>query len=328
MGKTGKIRIYKDGALRATPFLDVSSLISTNSERGLLGMAFHPDYNTNGRFFVFYSSDTATGAHNSIVAEYEVSDNDPDVAGTTGTILLTIPQLASTHKGGMLAFGPNGNLFISVGDGANPYDKFDNAQDKTTLPGSLLRINVNSGTPYSVPADNPFVGVDGMDEIYAMGLRNPWRFAIDGDTIYVGDVGQNTREEINVFSATNPGLNFGWPRFEGTLCVKEFSSETTCDTGGMTFPVIEHSSPASDSITGGYVYRGSALGLVGYYFYGDYSDGWIKSALIIDGTAYNEKDWESTFDTQVGLASFGVDGHGELYVVNVFGNVKKIVPDV
>lgn len=326
--KTGKIRVYKNGSLLATPFLDLSGSVSTNSERGLLGLVFHPDFGTNGRFFVFYSSKTDTGVHDSILAEYEVSDGDADVADPTGTVLLTIPQQASTHKGGMLAFGPNGNLFVSVGDGGNPYDKYDNSQDNTTLLGSMLRITVDSPGTYTVPADNPFVGINGADEIYAMGLRNPWRFSIDGDTIYLGDVGQYAREEINVFSATDPGLNFGWPRYEGTRCVKDYSSETTCDTDGMTFPIIEHTNAVSNSITGGYVYRGTAVGMVGYYFYGDYSNRYVKSALIIDGVAYNEKDWTSTFGEQSFLASFGVDGHGELYLISIAGTVKKLVPDI
>jgi glucose/arabinose dehydrogenase len=325
--KPGRIRIYDEGALVATPFLDITASVLDNHERGLLGLVFHPDYGTNGRFFVYYSkTDAGCGNHRSILAEYGVSDGDPGIADVTETVILSFCQPTGVHNGGMLAFGPNGNLFIGSGDGGGGNDANDNAQNKDTLLGAMLRINVDGAPPYTVPADNPYVGKDGADEIYAIGLRNPWRYSIDGDDIYLGDVGQNTREEIDVFSATEPGLNFGWPRYEGSLCVK-FAGETTCDTAGMTFPVLEHAAPSSDSITGGYVYRGSSLGWVGYYFYGDFSDGYVRSAVIIDGVAYNETDWTSTFGTQKDLASFGVDGHGELYLVLITGVIKKVVVD-
>jgi len=317
--RSGRIRIVEDGALLSTPFLDISGLTSTGGERGLLSLAFHPDYDTNGRFFIYYATDGACGSHETVVAEYGVSAGDPNVAEATGTTLLSIAQPTCFHQGGTLAFGPDGNLFIATGDGGSN----ESAQDKDSLLGALLRIDIDSGGLYTVPDDNPFVGEPGLDEIYAMGLRNPWRFSIDGDTIYLGDVGQNAREEINVFSATQPGLNFGWPRFEGTLCV----AGNTCDSTGMEFPVIEHASPDSNSITGGYVYRGSTLGLEGRYFYGDFSDGYIRSALIVNGVVSLQDDWTSTLGAQNGLVSFGVDGFGELYVMNLFnGTVKKFIP--
>ena len=327
--REGRIRIVEDGALLAIPFLDISALTSTSGERGLLGLAFHPDYDGNGRFFIYYASDGACDEHETVVAEYSVSASDPNVADPLGETLLSVKQPTCVHEGGTLAFGPGGNLFIGIGDGGWAYDANGNAQNKETLLGAILRIDVDFGEPYSVPSDNPYVGQSGRDEIFAMGFRNPWRFSIDGDTIYVGDVGQTSREEINIFSATEPGLNFGWPRFEGTLCVSDrVESETTCDSAGMVFPVIEHAAPDSDSITGGYVYRGSTLGMEGHYFYGDFSDGYIRSALIVDGVALFQQDWTSTLGTQTGLVSFGVDGFGELYVMNLFnGTVQKLIPD-
>jgi len=332
--KTGAVRLYKDDALLGTPFLDLAddNEMYVLGEGGLLGMAFHPDYDTNGRFFLSYTTaEDGDGCSPAlmVIAEFEVSEGDPDIADAEPTEILSFCQPTSIHNGGMITFGPNGDLYIGLGDGGGAWDSNDNGQDIDTLLGSLLRINVDSGDPYSVPSDNPYVDAEGADEIFAIGFRNPWRFSIDGDNVYIADVGQYSREEVDVFSATDPGLNFGWPRYEGTLCVASSTSETTCDTGGMTFPILEYPAPGSDSITGGYVYRGSELGYVGHYFFGDYSDGYIKSVRIIDGVAYHEKDWTSTFGSQGGLASFGVDGHGELYIVNVnAGTVKKLVPDV
>jgi hypothetical protein len=324
----GRIRIIENGEVLATPFLDITAKVATGGERGLLGLAFHPDYNSNGRFFVYYATDGACSGHDTVVAEYRVSAGDLDVASPSEKVLLSVNQPACNHEGGPLAFGPDGYLFIGMGDGGGSYDVYNNAQNKNTLLGAMLRIDVDSGNPYSLPADNPFVGTSGADEIYAMGLRNPWRFSIDGDTIYVGDVGQDAREEIDVFSATEPGLNFGWPRYEGTLCVSNKTSETTCDSVGLAFPLIEHSHPGSRSITGGYVYRGSTLGMDGHYFYGDFLDGYVRSALVEDGVLRSHQDWTQALGKQAGLASFGVDGFGELYLINLFsGTVKKLVRD-
>lgn len=324
----GRIRIVDDGTLLPTPFLDVSDRIGTSGERGLLGLAFHPDYDTNGRFFIFYATDGECDAHHVVIAEHTVSVSDSNVADPVGKILISVLQPTCVHEGGTLAFGPNGYLFMGMGDGGWAYDPNANAQNKDTLLGAMLRIDVNSGDPYAAPSDNPFVGKPGRDEIFAMGFRNPWRFSIHGDTIYVGDVGQAAREEIDVFSATEPGLNFGWPRFEGTLCVADkVASEGTCDSAGMVFPAIEHAAPDSDSITGGYVYRGSTLGMEGHYFYGDYSDGYIRTALIVSGQVSQQQDWTEALGKQIGLASFGEDGNGELYILNLFsGSVQKFVP--
>jgi glucose/arabinose dehydrogenase len=324
--RDGIIKIHDGATVLATPFLDITDAVTSSpGELGLSGFAFHPDYDTNGRFFVYYTTnDTGCSNYESIVAEYGVSDGDEDVADATETRILTFCQPTTLHNSGMLAFGPNGNLFIASGDGGGAFDSNQNAQNNDTLLGAMLRISVDGALPYAVPADNPFVGIDGADEIFAMGLRNAWRFSIDGDTIYLGDVGQNTREEIDVFSATEPGLNFGWPRYEGNLCVK-FGGETTCDSSGLTFPVIEIAAPASDSITGGYVYRGSLGGFEGHYFYGDFSDGYIKSALIIDGVAYDQRDWTSELGQMIGLVSFGVDGAEELLLVNyITGTIYRL----
>jgi glucose/arabinose dehydrogenase len=324
----GRIRIVDDGTVQSTPFLDISTKVATGGERGLLGLAFHPEYNSNGRFFVYYATTGACSGHKTVVAEYHVSAGDPDIADPSEKVILEVTQPACNHEGGALAFGPNGYLFIGTGDGGGSYDSYNNAQNKNTLLGAMLRIDIDSGNPYSIPADNPFVGRSGADEIYAMGLRNPWRFSIDGDTIYAGDVGQGDREEIDVFSATEPGLNFGWPRYEGTLCVANKTSETTCSSTGLVYPLIEHSQPGSRSITGGYVYRGATLGMEGHYFYGDFLDGYLRSAIIEDDVVRFQQDWTQAVGNQAGLASFGVDGHGELYLVNLFsGTVKKLIRD-
>lgn len=318
--KAGRIRIVDRGVLEETPFLDIAGSVLDGLETGLLGLTFHPQYGSNGRFFVYYSTpDAGCPSHRSVIAEYAVSRSDPGVANSTETVILSLCQPGAFHNGGMLAFGPSGNLFIGLGDGG--IEAF--AQDNTELLGSLLRIDIDSATPYAIPPTNPFTGVEGADEIWATGLRNPWRFSFDGDTLYIGDVGWNSREEIDAVSASAPALDFGWPRYEGTLCI---SLETeTCDKDGLTFPTFEHTREDSRAITGGYVYRGEAADYQGHYFYGDFLSGFVRSALITDGLVTGEVDWTPTMGAQPGLASFGVDGNGDLYLILIEGQIKKIV---
>ena len=321
--KDGRIRIVRDGTLLERPFLDVSSLVSRGSEQGLLGLAFDPDYSSNGRFFVNYS-DTEGDTR---VVRYRVS-GDPDLAdAATAEILLTIEQPFSNHNGGHLAFGPDRLLYVAMGDGGSGGDPQGNGQDRLDLLGSLLRIDVRGASGYTIPPDNPFVGLtDARPELWDIGLRNPWRFSFDRSTgdLYIADVGQNEREEINVAlrsAGGGHGVNYGWNIVEGTACF--VGSE--CDTSGLTPPVLEYDHSEGCSVTGGYVYRGSAIpDLVGHYFYADFCEGWVRSFRFAGGEVNAERDWpELAPGGQV--PSFGEDASGELYVLDAGGTVYRIV---
>jgi glucose/arabinose dehydrogenase len=321
--KDGRIRIVRDGALLERPFLDVSSLVSRGSEQGLLGLAFDPDYSSNGRFFVNYSD---TEGDTRVVA-YRVS-GDPDLAdAATAEILLTIEQPFSNHNGGHLTFGPDGFLYIAMGDGGSGGDPQGNGQDRLDLLGSLLRIDVRGASGYTIPPDNPFAGMaDARPELWDIGLRNPWRFSFDRGTgdLYIADVGQNEREEINVALASTGGghgANYGWNIMEGTACFVG----TECDTSGLVLPVLEYGHSEGCSVTGGYVYRGSAIpDLAGHYFYADFCEGWVRSFRFAGGAVTAERDWpELAPGGQV--PSFGEDAAGELYVLDAGGTVYRIV---
>ncbi|MDX1661786.1 MAG: PQQ-dependent sugar dehydrogenase, partial [Gemmatimonadota bacterium] len=231
--KSGRVRIRKDGALLDEPFLDLSGQVSGGSEQGLLSIAFHPDYASNGRFFVDYTN----RAGDTRVVEYRVS-NDPDRADpASARTILEVAQPFSNHNGGLVAFGPDGMLYVGLGDGGSGGDPGENGQDRSTLLGTLLRIDVDGGEPYAIPADNPFVDdPDARGEIWAWGLRNPWRFAFDRSTgdLYIADVGQNRFEEVNAVSGAGKGLNYGWDVVEGDAC---FEPRDGCDRTGLTPPV-------------------------------------------------------------------------------------------
>jgi glucose/arabinose dehydrogenase len=257
------------------------------------------------------------------IAEYRVS-GDPNVAAPAETLVMSIDQPFGNHNGGQLAFGPDGYLYIGLGDGGSGNDPLNNAQNRNTLLGSLLRIDVDSGAPYSVPSDNPYVGSPGRDEIWAIGLRNPWRFSFDGDSLYIGDVGQGAREEIDVVAAGLPGLNYGWPQLEGTRCNTE-ASIVDCGTAGRVAPLVEYATLPGSAVTGGFVYRGSELpDLVGHYFYGDFSAGWIRSFKVVGGTATEQKDWTAELGTVPLISSFGRDSAGNLYVVSIAGDIYRL----
>ncbi|HVN86164.1 MAG TPA: PQQ-dependent sugar dehydrogenase [Candidatus Binatia bacterium] len=330
--KGGRIRIVDSGSILPTPFLDLSGLVSTTGERGLLGLAFHPSYGSNGRFFVDYTD--ASG--NIVIAEYAVS-GDPNVATPTGTVLLTIPHAgASNHNGGDIAFGPDNYLYIGVGDGGGSGDAhgpIGNGQNTTVLLGKLLRIDVDSGAPYAIPSDNPFFGsMTSRQEIWAYGLRNPWRYSFDlvtGD-LYIGDVGQNMWEEVDYEPASaGGGQNYGWRLIEGDAC---FNPSTNCTTTGLTFPLVIYSHSNGRCATiGGYVYRGCAMpDLRGTYFYGDLCAAVVYSFEVSNGNAVNQLDHSSQVGsgTTIGsVASFGQDARGELYICDISaGKVFKIVP--
>ena len=323
--QTGGIRIIKDGNLLPTPFLDLSGRISAGGEQGLLGLAFYPDYTTSGRFVVHYT-DTAGDTHLSI---FQVSA-DPDVAdGASEQVILTADQPYVNHNGGQVLFGPDGFLYLGLGDGGAGNDPEGRAQSLSDLLGSILRVDVQTGTSYTVPADNPFVGQPGVQpEVWSYGLRNPWRFSFDRATgdLYIADVGQDRYEEVDVAPASTgsgKGLNFGWNIMEGSHCL----SGTTCDQTGLTLPDFEYAHPQGCSITGGYVYRGSSIpDLQGLYFYGDFCQGWVRSFRYAVGAATEVTDWPR-LRPGGSVQSFGEDAAGELYVLSASGNVFKVVPD-
>lgn len=325
--KGGRIKIAGDSEAHKT-FLDISSVVENRGEMGLLSMAFHPDFPADDRVFVYYSTETDAGSLRSQVSSFRVS-GDPDRLDATETQILTIPQPATNHNGGHLLFDEDGYLIIAMGDGGGSNDTYGNAQDSSNLLGSLLRIDIDAGTPYAVPGDNPFVGGPGRDEIWAVGLRNPWRIWIDEGLLYVADVGQGEREEITVVDADRPLINYGWPRFEGSLCNPD-DADPSCLKSGMEFPDVEYGHDNGEcSITGGVVYRGDALPwLAGRYFYGDLCAGFIRSFRTADGAGIeDQEDWTSRLGPVRGLWSFGVDGQGELLVVSgTAGSVYRLAP--
>jgi uncharacterized protein (TIGR03437 family) len=314
--QTGKIKVLRPGSTSPTTFLDLSANIACCGERGLLGLAFHPQYSVNGRFFVDYTrkSDGAT-----VISEFQVSAGNADVAQTTEKILLTISQPFQNHNGGMVVFGPDGYLYIGMGDGGSANDPGNRAQNTQVLLGKILRIDVdhpNGTEPYSSPSTNPFFGAAaGADEIYAFGMRNPWRFSFDRQTgqLYVGDVGQNDREEVDIVTL---GGNYGWRVMEGTECTG--LGPASCNEGNFIPPIIDYGhSGGRCSITGGYVYRGSGGTFQpGQYLFGDYCSGEIFS--LTQGAMALVKS------SGLQVSSFGEDETGELYVVGLGGTVYRL----
>jgi len=328
--KGGSIRIVEDDALLPGYFLDIRTLVSTDhSERGLLGMAFHPDYADNGLFYVSYT-DTAGDSR---IVEYQVSA-DPDVADAgSARVIIRVDQPYKNHNGGMITFAPDGYLLFGLGDGGSGGDPLEHGQNKSTLLGSLLRIDVDAdGFPgdssrnYATPPDNPFVGTSGADEVWAYGLRNPWRFSIDEETglIYTGDVGQNEREEIDVAPLASAGLNYGWNSFEGNQC---YDTGDGCDPTGLTFPAVEYAHSQGCSVTGGYVYRGTEMAdLSGHYFYADYCRGELLSFKYVDGLVGAQRNWTSQVGTLGNVTSFAVDDANRLYILNAAGSLLRLAP--
>lgn len=327
--KPGRIRILKWGSLLPAPFLDLTGQVSTGSEQGLLGLAFHPDYANNGWFFVNYTNTSG----NTVVARYRVSAN-PDVADpSSAVVVLQVNQPYANHNGGHLAFGPDGYLYIGLGDGGSAGDPQGNAQNPSTLLGKMLRIDVDSASPYGIPPSNPFVGSGPpLDEIWALGLRNPWRYSFDrinGD-LYIGDVGQNRYEEIDFqpFGFAG-GANYGWNVVEGNgHC---YPSGASCNPSLYVNPIHEYDHSQGCSVTGGYVYRGCKMpDLHGTYFYGDFCSAFVRTFQVVGGVATNHQDrtaeLESSGVSIDQIASFGEDARGELYIVDLGGEIFRIVP--
>ncbi len=323
--KTGGIRIVKEGVLLDAPFLDLSAKVSAGNEQGLLGLAFDPEYPANGRFVVHYTD----LAGNTVLSRVQVSA-DPDRADPASEqVILTAAQPESNHNGGQVAFGPDGFLYLGLGDGGGSSDPQGRGQDLSDLLGSILRLDVGAGDPYTVPADNPFVGSPGRRaEIWSYGLRNPWRFSFDranGD-LYIADVGESQREEIDVSTSEDgggKGANYGWSVMEGSRCFRT----SGCDQTGLTLPLLEYTHQVGCSVTGGYVYRGSVIpALQGHYFYADFCRGWVRSFRNAGGIVTDEASWP-TLSPGGPILSFGEDSAGELYVLQAGGGVFKIVPE-
>ena len=316
----GRIWIVQNGERLDTPFLDIRNLVSFGGEQGLLGLAFHPGYVSNGRFFINYTDN----AGDTQVVAYRVSSDpnraDPDSA----SILLSIDQPAANHNGGWLGFGPDGLLYIATGDGGGGGDTFNTGQNPNSLLAKLLRIDVDRGSPYAIPSTNPFARGGGAPEAWAWGLRNPWRVAFDGEDVYIADVGQNAWEEVSVIPLAGAGANLGWSIMEGAHCFRAAS----CDQAGLVLPVYEfrNGEDGACSVTGGYVYRGSAIPeLAGHYFFSDYCAGFVRSFRYSGGQAADLIDWSSQLGDLGNITSFGVDSAGELYIVAADGRVMKLV---
>jgi glucose/arabinose dehydrogenase len=315
----GRIRIFKNGALLAAPFLDITSIVQYGGEEGLLSVAFDPTYATNGRFYVYYTDKNGDIA----VARYTATPTaDVADAGSRASVI-TIPHPGqSNHNGGLAMFGPDGMLYLGTGDGGGAGDLPNNAQNVNTLLGKLLRLNV-AELPYTIPAGNPFVGVAGADEIWAFGLRNPWRYAFDttAGQLFIADVGQNSWEEVNVVPATVAARNYGWRIMEGTHC---HNPAVGCNQTGLTLPVHEYDHSQGCSITGGFVYRGAAIPeLRGHYLYSDYCTGFLRSFRVSGGSAVDHRTW--SIGNIGNILSFGVDAAGEVYMLSANGGVYRIV---
>jgi glucose/arabinose dehydrogenase len=313
--QAGRVRIVRDGVVAPVPFLDITDRVLAGGERGLLGLAFPPGFPVNNPHFYVNYTRLADGA--TVVSRLTLAGSEE--------VLLLVAQPEANHNGGQIAFGPDGFLYVALGDGGGANDQFGNAQNRSTLLGNILRLDVESGAaPYAIPAGNPFVqDPAARDEIWAYGLRNPWRFSFDRATgdLYIADVGQNLVEEVNFQSAASPGgENYGWNIMEGSTC---FPPDPDCDRTGLTLPVAEYFQGAGDcSVAGGFVYRGADFpALQGIYFYADFCSGRIWG-LRRNGTVW---DNQLLLDTTLQITSFGEDEAGNLYLADFgAGDIYKI----
>ncbi|MEX2624384.1 MAG: PQQ-dependent sugar dehydrogenase [Acidimicrobiia bacterium] len=321
--RPGRIRIIEaDGSIRPESFLDIQDRVAFDGiEQGMLGFALHPDFPTDGRIFVYYVGNSA----NRRLVEFAATEDAADPDSERVLIDLEQPPRSTDirHYGGMLEFGPDGYLWISSGDGANASDQGQNPEG---FFGKILRIDIDSGDPYEIPSDNPFADGGGGPEVWAYGLRNPWRFGIDsvGGYIYIGDVGFGAREEINVLSLdTGGGSNLGWANVEGTICFQE----DPCDPTDYVVPALEYDNPGGGcAVTGGHVYRGTAIPeLAGTYFYADWCQGFVRSFKWVNGEATEQLDHTEELGSPGQVNAFGLDGAGEILVVTHNGDITRLV---
>ena len=313
--KDGRLWIYERGVLRSEPYLDLRDAVRNDGEQGLLGVAFAPDHADSGRLFLHY---TATDGSTTL-AEFTSSGGIVDP--TTEQVVFQVSQPARNHNGGHIAFGPEGYLYMALGDGGASNDRFGNGQNTESTLGALLRFDISTPGVAAPAAGNPFAA----EEIWSVGLRNPWRFDIDFETglIVIADVGQNLYEEVSVASVVEPGINYGWPITEGLHC---FSPRTDCDTAGLTLPVLEiaHGDGGTCSVTGGVVYRGLAIPeLAGHYLFSDYCGGYLRT-LALDGSGADPVDWTEQVGVAGRVVSFGTDADGEVYVLTAGGDILQI----
>jgi len=313
----GTIRIIDQGVLRETPFVDISNRVLSGGERGLLGLAFHPNHRKNGRFFVNYTrrEDGAT-----VLAEYRRHGLGLQASAEERT-LMVVPQPYANHNGGMVAFGPDGYLYIGLGDGGSRGDPQNRAQNTKELLGKILRIDVDRDHPYAIPPDNPFVTGGGRPEVFALGIRNPWRFSFDrhGGMLWLADVGQNKWEEVDLVVS---GGNYGWRVMEGTHC---YNPDRACRPEGLIFPIAEYGHEQGRcSVTGGYVYRGHAMpALHGTYLFGDYCSGELF-AISAEANTRHSNVPQVLLQTGLRISSFGEDETGELYIVDHKGGLYRV----
>jgi glucose/arabinose dehydrogenase len=323
----GKIRIYQNGALRSTPFLDITSTVSNGYEQGLLGLAFHPGFKTNRKLYVYFTDN----GDDIVIREYKTKLSNKNVVDTsTARKIIEISHPYTNHNGGSVVFGPDGYLYFGTGDGGDSDDPAERAQNINSRLGKMLRIDVNgttSTTNYRIPSSNPYLGIDGLNEIWQIGLRNPYRFSFDraNGNMWIGDVGQGTWEEIDRAIRTSSGagrkVNWGWDVLEGTQCHEPSSG---CSTSGKTGPLLQYGqSGGRCAVTGGYVYRGSAIpALVGGYVFADYCSGEI---WVVDSTASPLAPKTLLLDTAHQISGFGENQAGELYVLNHGGAMYALV---
>ncbi len=344
--QAGKIIVLDSGQKKSEPFFNINKRVVNpfrpGDERGLLGFAFHPDYENNKKFYINYIDNDG----HTIVSEF-IAQSKYKADHNSERVLLKLEQPYGNHNGGHIEFGKDGYLYIAIGDGGAAGDPLDSGQDLTSLFGKVIRIDIN-GSPYSIPKSNPFYGIkNAREEIWAWGLRNVWRFSFDKKTgdIYYGDVGQNKWEEVNFEPASSSGgNNYGWRQMEASYC---FEPKENCKRDGMVLPIIEYPNDAYHpafalgrknqlnvegcSVTGGYVYRGKKLkGFEGVYFFGDYCSGNIWSFKVIDGKANEFKNRTEEINIADGeftnyISSFGQDADGEIYIVDYNGAVYKII---
>jgi len=317
----GRIRIIKDGELLPTPFLDIVAVVGTQAnEQGLLSVAFHPHYANNGLFFVDYTNNDG----NTTIARYQVSDNADLADPNSAKILLTINQPYGNHNGGQLVFGPDGYLYVGMGDGGAANDPHNNGQSLDTLLGKILRLDVDNADPYGAPQDNPFVNqANARPEIWSYGWRNPWRISFDSATgdMYVADVGQNKYEEVDVELAGTPGgRNYGWRLMEGLHCFNP--AECDPDSLPVELPIAEYDHSQGCSITGGYAYRGTSYPeLTGTYLYGDYCSGLVWA---LRHEADGSWSHAQLLASNTNISSFGQDESGEIYLIDHRGDVYRV----